>query len=312
MKLSNDIGRRLKLHDLHVFLAVAEAGSMSKAAAILHTTQPAVSRSIAQLENMFGVRLLERNAHGVEPTPYGRALLECGVAVFDDLSQGVSKIEFLADPTAGTVRIGSHHFLASSFVSAVIDRLSRRYNRIAFHVIAGQTDTLYRELQERKFDLLIAWKSGDIPDEQLGFEHLYDDHHVVAVGAKSPWSRRRNVSLAQLVTERWTLPPADSVLGLAAMAAFRASGLYYPRATMFSVPTEARLGLLATGRFLTILSTSILTFPTKRADIIALPVELPIASMPIGIITVKNRNLSPAAELFIATAREVAGLLEKR
>ncbi len=76
-------------------------------------------------------------AKGIEPTEYGRALLDCGVAVFDDLRQGVKNIEFLADPAAGEVRIGCSHFVAASFVSAVIDQLSRRYPRIAFHLVAA-------------------------------------------------------------------------------------------------------------------------------------------------------------------------------
>ena len=306
MQLSDRIGRRMKLHDLHVLLAVVQAGSMSKAAIALSTTQPAISRSIAELESVVGVRLLERSAHGVEPTNYGRALLESGVAVFDDLRQGVKKIESLADPTAGEVRVGSHHFLSASFVPAVIDRLSRRYRRIVFHVHGGDTDTLYRDLRDRKVDLLVAWKSREMPDERLQFDHLYDDQHVVATGARSPLSRKRRVSLKDLLKEAWTLAPPESVLGAISIAGFRAIGFDYPRATMFSLPTEARLGLLATGRFLTIVSTSVLRFPTKRAGIKVLPVDLPIAGMPIGIVTVKNRSLNPAVELFIGCAREVA------
>jgi DNA-binding transcriptional LysR family regulator len=106
MHLSDRTGLRLKLHDLHVLMTVVQAGSMSKAATHLNTTQPAVSRSIAVLERAVGVRLLERNSHGIEPTAYGRALLNGGVAAFDDLRQAVRNIEFLADPTAGEVRIG--------------------------------------------------------------------------------------------------------------------------------------------------------------------------------------------------------------
>jgi DNA-binding MarR family transcriptional regulator len=83
MQLSDRIGRRLKLHDLHVLMTVAQAGSMGKAAQLLNTTQPAISRSIAELEHALGVRLLDRNRQGVEPTAYGRALLDRGAAVFD-------------------------------------------------------------------------------------------------------------------------------------------------------------------------------------------------------------------------------------
>src|SRR4051794_23929908 len=98
MQLSDRIGRRMKLHDLHVLMAVVQAGSMSKAAQLLNTTQPAISRSIADLEHTIGVRLLDRGRHGAEATVYGRALLEGGTAMFDDLRQAVRNIEFLADP----------------------------------------------------------------------------------------------------------------------------------------------------------------------------------------------------------------------
>jgi len=105
MQPRDRIGRRLKLHDLHVLMAVVQAGSMRKAAAHLNTTQPSISRSIGELEDAVGVPLLDRNPHGVEPTTYGRALLDGGVAMFDDLRQAVQNIEFLADPEAGEVRI---------------------------------------------------------------------------------------------------------------------------------------------------------------------------------------------------------------
>ena len=167
MQLSDRIGRRMKLQDLHVLMTVMQAGSMGKAAERLNTAQPAISRSIAQLEHALGVRLLDRHRQGIEPTEYGRALLDCGVAVFDDLRRGVKTIEFLTDPEAGEVRIGSSAFLAASFVSAVIDQLSRRYPRIVFHLMSTQTDTLHSDLHERSVDLLIARRSAQFSDERL-------------------------------------------------------------------------------------------------------------------------------------------------
>ena len=130
----------MKLQDLHVLMAVVQAGSMRKAAAHLNTTQPSISRSIAELEDAVGVPLLDRNPHGVEPTTYGRALLDGGVAMFDDLRQAVKNIEFLADPEAGEVRIGSGHHHAPSFVSAVVERISRRYPRIVFRLVSTGHD----------------------------------------------------------------------------------------------------------------------------------------------------------------------------
>jgi DNA-binding transcriptional LysR family regulator len=127
----------------------------------LNTTQPNISRAIAELEHAFGVRLLDRHRQGIAPTEYGRALLDCGTAVFDDLRQGVKKIELLADPGAGEVRIGSTIYTGESFVTAVIARLSQRYPRIVFHLVTSdETDTLYRDLHERNVDFLIARKGG--------------------------------------------------------------------------------------------------------------------------------------------------------
>jgi DNA-binding transcriptional LysR family regulator len=202
--------------------------------------------------------------------------------------------------------------VANSFVPAVIDQLSRRYPRIAFHIVSGNTETLHRDLHERNADLLVAWKAGPFTDDdRLDFEILYDDTLVVAAGAQSPWARRRKIELAELVNEPWALPPPESGIGAVAMRAFHARGLDYPRATVASFPTEVRMSMAAAGRFLTIVPSSALRFPIKRAEILALRVELPQGRVPIGIVTLKNRSLSPTARLFIEHARQVAKPLAK-
>ena len=306
MQLSERIGRRMKLQDLHVLMTVVQAGSMGKAAQHLNTGQPAVSRSIADLEHALGVRLLDRDHQGVEPTPYGRALLDCGAAVFDDLRRGVKDIEFLANPTAGEVRIGCNPFLAAGFVSAVVDRLSRRYPHMVFHLVTGDSQTLYRKLNERNVDFLIAILNDPIVDVRLGFETLYDDPLVVASGAQSLWCRRRRIALSELVNESWVLLPPESLITSLFNQAFRVNGLDCPRATVVAVPPEVRISLLTTGRFLSVFPASALTFFSRRSEVRVLPVKLPVAGVPNGIVTLKNRTLSPASQLFIQAAREVA------
>jgi DNA-binding transcriptional LysR family regulator len=312
MQLSDRIGNRMKLQDLHVLMTVIQAGSMGRAALILNTTQPNISRSIGELEHALGVRLLDRHRQGIEPTEYGRALLECGAAVFDDLRQGVKHIAFLADPTAGELRIGTTTFLAASFVSALVDRLSRRHPRIVFHLVTGYTETLHRELAERNVDLLIIRGSGPIADPRYDFEFLFDDSYVVAAGVQNQWVRRRRIEIAELVNELWVLPPPDSVIGSIVMDAFRASGLDYPRVRVVTDCPHMRISLLATGRFVTIFPASAFRFLAKRSELKILPVELPTARRPNGIVTLKNRALSPVAKLFIDCAREVAKPLAKR
>jgi DNA-binding transcriptional LysR family regulator len=96
------------------------------------------------------------------------------------------------------------------------------------------------------------------------------------------------------------------------MEAFRASGLGYPHTTVVTYFAHLRLSLLATGRFLNIHPGSLLRFPTKRSELKVLPIELPLAREPIGIVTLKNRTLSPTTRLFIEHAREVAKPLAKK
>jgi DNA-binding transcriptional LysR family regulator len=312
MQLSARIGRQVKLQDLNVLITVVQAGSMGKAAQRLNSTQPAISRSIAELEHVLGVRLLDRHRGGVEPTEYGRALLNCGMAVFDELRQGMKNIEFLADPTAGEVRIGCNPFLATSFVPAVIYRLSQRCPRIVFHLVTAAGETLHRELSDRKVDLLITRRFGSIAEERMAFESLFDEQYVVAAGAQSTWVRRRKIELPELLNESWVLPPPGGVISSAAMEVFRAAGLDYPRATVIADLPQARMSLLASGLFLTILHASALNFPTTRTELKVLPVELPMDRVPVGIVTLKNRTLSPVAKLFIEHAREAAKPLAKR
>src|SRR5262245_20161029 len=124
------IGRRLQLRDLNIFLVVAENHSMSKAATQLAVSQPVVSKAIADLEQTLGVALLDRKPRGVEPTLYGRALIQRGIAVFDELRQSVEDIKFLADPTGGEVRVGATSPLAAGIVPAAGDALLRQYPRM--------------------------------------------------------------------------------------------------------------------------------------------------------------------------------------
>lgn len=305
------LGRRLKLRDLNVLMTVAKCGSMGKAAAQLSVSQPAISKTIADLEYTLGVRLLDRRPQGVEPTIYGRALLDRGLVAFDELRQAVKHIEFLADPTAGELSIGATVIIASGFVAAVIDRLSRRYPRIVVHLLAAESGMTYRALEERKVDLVVVGIFGPIAEEHTNAEILYHEPYVVAAGPRNPWTRRRRIALADLVNEPWTLPPPDSLTGSVVHEAFRASGLDYPRTAVVTSSTPARNALVTAGRFLTIVPASVLRFSARKGELKALPVDMPTARRPVGILTLKNRTLSPVAQLFIDCAHEVAKPLAK-
>jgi DNA-binding transcriptional LysR family regulator len=302
---------RLKLHELRILLAVAQAGSMAKAAAQLAISEPAVSRAISDMEHTLGVPLFDRYSKGVEPTPYGRALINRGVAVFDELRQGINEIEFIKDPTIGEVRVGATSTIAEvGIVAAAIDQMSQKYPRVSFHVVAATPQRLFHELRERNLDLIILMTFDPVVTNDIVSEMLYEDRMVVVAAASNPWTRRCRIELADLIDENWTLPePGHPVTSIVANS-FRAIGCEAPRVTATAAPGRLRDTLLATGRFLTVFQESALhfgaLFPLK-----ALPVELSMARGTTRIMTLKKRALSPAAQLFIEHIRDAAKPLAK-
>src|SRR5215471_3728821 len=201
----SQIGRRLKLRDLHVFSTVVQRGSMAKAAQQLGVSQPAVSEVIADLEHALGVRLLDRSAQGIEPTIYGDALLKRSVAVFDELKQSIRDIEFLSDATTGEVRIGSGEAPWFTLLPDVIRRFSQQYPRIDVHTELIDHSEAFLALRERSYDCVLIPIRMALHDkaaaDDLTVEILYDDAHIVAAWVHSKWARRRKIDLAELIDE---------------------------------------------------------------------------------------------------------------
>ena len=300
MQWVDRVGRRLKLRDLHILLTVVQQGSMAKAAAELAISQPAVSKAIADMEHTLGLRLLDRGRSGIEPTAYGCALARRGLAVFDELKHGVEELAFMADPTAGELRIGSTESVAAGLLPAVIERFSREHPRVHLDVAQAVISTLhYRELRERSIDLLLGRIPTPFAEDDLETDIVYDDQVVVVTGRQSKWARARRLKLADLAGEAWVLPPADTLPGSLAVELFRATGAEMPRAPVTTLSMHLCCRLAATGRFVTTLPTSILRFGGRELSLKVLPIKLPLQPRAVGIVTLKNRTLSPVAKLFI-------------
>ena len=317
MDLTDRVAQRLKLRDLRLLDVVVRSKSMARAAAQLNLSQPAVSKAISEMEQVLGVRLLDRSRQGAEPTPYGRALLKSAVAIFDDLRQGVREIEFLSDPAAGDVRIAATEPIAAGMLPIVVARITRQYPRISIYVAQSPIAVLerrtpqYRDLRERNVDLVLGPFVRPFAEDDLEAELLFEEKPTVVAGMHSKWARRRKVELADLLDEPWCMAPPDTLVGLRCVEAFRASGLDVPKRTVLANSIQLYNGLLATERFLAIMPDSLLKFSAKRFGLKRLPIELPVPPRFIGIVTVKNRTISPAARVFIDMTREVTKPLAK-
>jgi DNA-binding transcriptional LysR family regulator len=305
------IGRRLRLRDLSVFFTVIEYGSMAKAAGKLGVSTPSISEVIAGLEHALGVRLLDRSPQGVVATPYGEALLTRGRAAFDELRQGIQDIEFITDPQAGELRIGCPESIAAGFLIPVLERLSIRYPRLRFHVVQVHRPTVeFPELHERKVDLVLARLvkhpvRGRL-NEDLNAEVLFDDPFSLVVSDKSKWARRKKLELADLVDEPWIMTPFDALGGSLLADAFRMRGLKVPTLVITTFSLHLRNNLVSSGRFLTALPRSVLQTIERHLFLKGLPIDLPVRPSPVAIVTLRNRTLAPAADLFIQCARESA------
>jgi DNA-binding transcriptional LysR family regulator len=305
----NQIGRRLKLRDLHVFFTVVQRGSMAKAAAQLGVSQPSISESIAGLERALGVPLFERNPRGVEPTAYGDALLKRGTTVFSELKDAVREIEFLSDPTEGELRIGCAESVSTGFLPPIIDRFSQQHPGFTVHVSNSVSPTLeLPELRARKIDFFISRLVKPLAREadDLTVETLFDDQMVLAAGAHSRWTQRRRIKLADLVDEPWLLNPPQSWNYITVAEAFRMRGLAMPKIRLMTFSIHLRASLLASGPYITGFPGTFLQSNGDRYGIRPLPVDLPERPWPVAIVTLKSRILHPVAGLFIASLRDYA------
>ena len=311
----SQIGRRLKLRDLHVFSTVVQHGSMAKAARHLGVSHPTVSEVIADLEHALGVRLLDRSARGIEPTIYGDVLLKRSVAVFDELKQSIRDIEFLSDATTGEVRVGSMEAPWFTLLPDVIRRFSQQYPRIEVHTDLIDHSEVFLALRERRCDcVLIAMPIGHLDEaaDDLTVDILYDDAVIVTASAHSKWARRRKIDLAGLIDEPWILAGPASWSRPLSEEIFRAAGLSRPNPRIASNSIILRARLIAGSPYLGMLLTSVLRrLIADNYALTALPVDLRANTLSIAVVTLKNRTLSPVVERFIKCAREVSKTLAK-
>jgi DNA-binding transcriptional LysR family regulator len=273
----------------------------------LAVSYPVISKTISELEHTLGVRLFDRSAAGVEPTHYGRALLKSGVAVFDEMRKGLQQIDFIKQPDAGELRIGSSIVVDAGLIPAIIERFAEDFPRAVLRVspenVAVQQ---YDSLRNRSVELVLGRIPVKMTEPDLVTEMLFDEPNIVVAGAESRWAKWRNLSLADLIEEPWMLAQPGSLARSLQDDVFRASGLDVPPAQVMTMSLHLYMRLIETGRWLGLIPASVMRFGGKRMLIKALPVKAPSPPAPVGVITVKDRTLSPLAERFLDCTREVA------
>jgi DNA-binding transcriptional LysR family regulator len=302
------VSRRLKLRDLHVLRTAVGVGSLGKAASELAISQPAVSKAITDLEQLLGVRLLERSPKGIEPTVYGQALLSRSIAVFDELKQSVSDIDSLTDPTTGEIWIACPLAIASTLIPPVLESFAEKYPRTVLYfdeVTAASATRNFRELRERRYDLILERLSPlteDRPsDDDINIEFLFDDPLVIVAGTTSRWAgRRRQIDFAELLNEPWIMQGPHTWNYRRLTEVCRSRGLAMPKASVVTLSISVITHFLANGPFITSMPRSVAYFKSLKV----LPVDLPAQPWPVNFAMLKNRTIRPVVEGFITHLRD--------
>lgn len=304
MDWSDRIGRRLKLRDLHILMAVADTGSMAKAAARLRISHPAVSKAISEIEGTLGVRLFDRGSQGAELTAHGEVLRRCGINVFDEMDQGLRSLEHLSDPNSGEVKLGCTDIILHSLVPPIVQRFSKTNPGVQLDVkLTNPGEHQIQELRERKIDLLITRATGEQDD--FHSDALFDEPFVFVVGAHSEFAQKRRIALKDIIRGNWVLPPYDSAPGALIAAVFRANDVSPPRPSVKTIAIQLTVSLIASGEFVGILPASVAALSAHQASLKILQLKSLGPRISAEIVFLKNRTLSPAVESFIACARKV-------
>jgi DNA-binding transcriptional LysR family regulator len=304
MDWSDRIGRRIKLRDLHILMAVADTGSMAKAAARLRISHPAVSKAISEIEGTLGVRLFDRGAQGAELTAYGEVLLRCGINVFDEMQQGLRSLEYLSNPNSGEVRLGCTDIILHSLMPPILRRFSKQHPGVQLDIkLTNPGEHQIQELRERKIDLLITRATGQQDD--FHSETLFDEPFVFVVGTQSEFARKRRIALKDIIKANWVLPPYDSAPGALVAEVFRANDFSPPKPSVKTIAIQLTVSLIASGEFVGILPASVAALSAHQAALKVLPLKSSGPRISAEIVFLKNRTLSPAVESFTNCAREV-------
>ncbi|MCV2360059.1 LysR family transcriptional regulator [Paucibacter sp. TC2R-5] len=284
------------MSELRVFLAVFQLRSFHKAAAAVHLTQPAVTKSIAGLEQMLGVKLFERQASGVEPTAYGLSFAPRAMAVFEELRHAAQDLASLSSGATGTLRIGTVPMPAIPFLPVAIKRLCAAQPHSAVTVVEAREAELLERLRRGDIELALLRLSLFELDVDLQAQTLFEERLMVMAGADHPLAKRQSLCWPELLEQRWVLPPPDCVFYEFVLRSLAEQGLAMPRAAVEAYSVPVQVGLAQHGGMLSFGMRSRFEFGDKRYRLSRLAINLHCAEKPVAAVWIRARELSPLAQ----------------
>lgn len=246
----NRLASRLRFRHFQLLVVLAKEGSLRAAAQEMHLTQPALSRTLEEIETVLDVKLFTRSSRGLIPTVHGVAATRSARQILEELLRVPQEVS-LGDDASALVRIGAPHFVAHSLLPAAVVRLAALRPRVHVQVIERPVPELFEALHSGDADVLITTYSPQYVEavqEPLFLEKLYEStYELVGPVTHRLAELRRPVPLAQLAKENWILPGQDSMLRKEIDWTFRRAGLLPPVPVVEANNPTTSIQLVAAG-----------------------------------------------------------------
>jgi DNA-binding transcriptional LysR family regulator len=286
---------------LRHFLAVVDHKGMSAAAAELHISQPALTKSIHQLEEILGVELFERLPTGVVPTRFGEILARRARLMDLEYRHAVAEIQAIKGGTGGIVNVGAGPVWAIRILPPIIAAFRRQQPKVKIRLRTGVIDTLVPALLDGELDVVCA--SLDFPAHpEFIKEQLVDLQHVLIARAEHPLAGRREISARQLLDYPWIALVNDYVGSSRVNSFFAANGQQPPRIGVEVNSVAAALNLLREDDFVFNIPTMMLPY-AELFGACKLAVRGTLWDAPAGIAYRATKSPAPAVSAFCALVR---------
>jgi DNA-binding transcriptional LysR family regulator len=294
----------MKFNQLRDFVAVAENGSLRAAARALGLAQPAITRSVQELEHSLGAQLFIREARGVSLTPIGQSLLLRAINILGDVRRAREAVTQQQGSSEGELVVGLSIAGHLGILANAIRPFRKRYPRVNLRVIEGFMPTLENDLRNGTVDLYIGPVLERSAPGDMQVTKLFDNRRVVIARRGHPLENAR--SLSELVDAAWLTTSITHDAADELNAAFADHGLPPPNLVCQCQSALSILTILVNSDILAMVPIQWTSSPVLRGWLSLVELEEDFAAPPIMLVHRAGLGLTPAGEYFTHLAARAA------
>jgi len=283
--------KRLRFNHLNLLVVLAETGSLSEAARTTHTTQPALSRWIKELEEDVGSQLFERHARGITPTPAGKMLLTYAQRITSQAKRAQQNIDALKEGSSRSVAIGTSPASAPSFVPAAIARFLKQHPNSKIKFYENTMNALIAKLELGELDLVVGRLDNYQPQPDMQSEVLYKERICIVSRLSHPLAQRGKLSWDDLYQYDWIVWPEGTPIRSKLDIALTTSGRKPPNYRIESNSQVGNLWLLQFTDMLSIASERVAIHFHERGLMTPLNIEIDSGEGAVGMVWRDEENL---------------------